>query len=91
MSDFKVESFFLNEEVIKEELTDGEIDSLEADNSLVDQQLNIYVVKSVHRNEHGDVVFVKLRAYETPEAEGVDGDELTIKLTQKELKKFDLS
>lgn len=91
MSDFKVESLFLSEEIIQEDLTDGEMKFIKADNSLVDQQLNTYVVNSIHRDEHGDVVLVKLRAYETPEDEGVEGDELTIRLIPDQLKKFDLS
>lgn len=86
MSDLKMESFFVNEE-----LTDGEIDSLEVGNALVDSSANTYVVKSVQRDDSGDVVLVKLRTYEAPEEEGTEGEELTIRLTSKELKKFDLA
>lgn len=86
MSDFKVETLFLNEE-----LTDGEIDSLEVGNALIDASANTYVVKSVHRDDTGDVVLIKLRTYEAPEAEGEEGEELTIRMTAQELKKFDLA
>ena len=86
MSDLKMESFFVNEE-----LTDGEVDSLEVGNALVDSSANTYVVKSVQRDDSGDVVLVKLRTYEAPEEEGAEGEELTIRLTSKELKKFDLA
>lgn len=85
-TDFKVESFFVNEE-----LTDGEIDSLSAGNAVVDTNSNTYVVKSVQKDENGDVTLVKLSAYEAPESEGQKGEELTVRLTPKELRKFDLA
>lgn len=83
MSDFKVETFFINEE-----LTDGEIDALSVGNAIVDASANTYVVRSVQKDESGDVVLVKLSAYETPEEEGDTPEELTIRMTPKELKKF---
>lgn len=81
-----MESFF-----ISEELTDGEVDALESGNAVVDPNLNTYKVKSVRRDDNGDVVLIKLVAFETPDGEYDDAEEITLKLTPQEMRKYDLA
>lgn len=81
-----IESFFLSEE-----LTDGEVDSLETGNAVVDPGLNTYKIKSVRRDDNGDVVLIKLVAFEAPDDEGGETEEITLKLTPQEIRKYDLA
>lgn len=77
--------------LLTEELTDGEIDSLTKGNVVIDSNLVTYRVISVIRNDDREVTLVKVLAQEVPEQENEENSEFITKLDPKQLRKFDIA